>query len=121
MSNIMDDIEFELSRNNDLTLDLEDIPTSTHEVLLACKEEIERLNSIIANRATSAEVLFLNLDHDDSGDALSVAIATYYDTHPDKPDNDPIDDETGWGQWVMEQSREFDKKLDSLLGSQDND
>jgi len=47
MSNIMDDIEFELSRNNDLTLDLEDIPTGTHEVLLVCKEEIERLEAAL--------------------------------------------------------------------------
>ena len=47
MSSLINDIEFELSRNNDITLDLEDIPTSTHEVLLACKEEIERLDGLL--------------------------------------------------------------------------
>ena len=57
------------------------------------------------------ELLWLNMDEDGGGDTLGCAIATYYDNHPSKPENDPIDDETGWSEWVMKQCRMFDKRM----------
>ena len=59
--------------------------------------------------------MFLNMDADDCGDTLGCAIASYYESHPNRPDNDPIDDETGWGEWVMEQCRAFDARLDEAI------
>ena len=67
------------------------------------------------------QIMFLNMEADDSGDTLGCAIATYYESHPDRPDDDPIDDETGWGEWVMEKCRDLDARLNQLIQEQSDE
>ena len=49
-------------------------------------------------------------------DSLGVAIASYFDGRLDKPENDPIDEETGWSKWVM---RRTDFVLDKIDAERD--
>jgi DNA-binding CsgD family transcriptional regulator len=38
------------------------------------------------------------------GDNLAIALSCFFDRHMEKPDSDPVDDETGCGKWVYEKT-----------------
>jgi hypothetical protein len=40
----------------------------------------------------------------DNGDNLSIVLCCYFEDHSERPENDPTDDETGQGKWVMEKT-----------------
>jgi hypothetical protein len=48
-------------------------------------------------------------------DSLGVAIATFYEGHPERPDDDPEDDETGWGEWTDKQFERFENDMVDIL------
>lgn len=39
-------------------------------------------------------------------DNLSIVLASYFERHEDRPKDDPIDTELGWGVWVIEKTEE---------------
>jgi hypothetical protein len=41
---------------------------------------------------------------DENSDSLGVVLASYFDGHMHRPESDPVDDETGWGEWVLAKS-----------------
>lgn len=45
------------------------------------------------------------------GDNLAIVLASYFDRHMDRPDDDETDTELGWGVWVLKQAN---KVLDEL-------
>jgi len=46
------------------------------------------------------------LQSDPYEDNLAIALCTYFEGHTQQPEGDPIDDELGWGEWVIEQSNQ---------------
>jgi hypothetical protein len=44
------------------------------------------------------------LEGDMGGDNIAIALAMYFDDHPARPSDDPIDTDLGWGEWVMEKT-----------------
>lgn len=46
-----------------------------------------------------------------SYDNLAIMICTYWDENPEKPENDPEDEERGWGEWVM---KKYDETIEML-------
>jgi hypothetical protein len=49
---------------------------------------------------------------DEGGDNIAIALALYFDRHVDRPEDDLVDTELGWGTWVMEQTN---AALDSIV------
>lgn len=45
-------------------------------------------------------------------DNLAIALATYFSSHPDRPESDKDDDELGWGLWVIGR---VDDMLDRII------
>lgn len=35
-------------------------------------------------------------------DNIAIALASYFETRPDRPDDDQIDEEVGWSVWAIE-------------------
>ncbi len=52
------------------------------------------------------------MEDDVSTDCLAVALCSYFDDHMDKPENDPVDDEKGWGEWVC---GKYEKAQENIL------
>ena len=48
---------------------------------------------------------------DEHNDCLAIAIASYFTDDLTRPHDDPIDEDTGWGKWVIEQTN---ATLDSI-------
>jgi hypothetical protein len=48
-------------------------------------------------------IAWIRMGDSPDADNLAVAICTYFSNHPERPENDPDDDETGWGEWVNQQ------------------
>lgn len=46
------------------------------------------------------------LTEDEGGDNIAIALATYFDGHFMRPENDQIDDELGWGELVIEKTND---------------
>lgn len=46
----------------------------------------------------------LDIERDTASDNLSIVLATYFSEHMDRPEDDPDDDEFGWGEWVIDQT-----------------
>jgi hypothetical protein len=49
--------------------------------------------------------------NDSTTDNLTIVLITYFEDHLLRPDDDPIDDETGWGVWAQEKA---EKALDII-------
>ena len=44
-------------------------------------------------------------------DNLSIALATYFERHPDKPEDAKIDDEIGWSFLAVEKVEDLEKRI----------
>lgn len=44
-------------------------------------------------------------------DTLAIALCSYFEDHMDRPEDDPTDDEYGWGKWVV---KKCDEALDLI-------
>ena len=65
-----------------------------------------------------SELGWFPMDADGKGDNLGIAIASYFERHEDRPDDDPDDpDCTGWGVWVLDRAREFEMRLAAFVAS----
>lgn len=47
-------------------------------------------------------------------DNLAIAICTYWNEHMDRPEDDPIDEDYGWGKWVVEQ---YEATMDRIVAA----
>lgn len=45
-------------------------------------------------------------------DNLICALCAYFDCHMDRPEDDPLDDDSGWGEWVTEKA---DEAIDLIM------
>ena len=44
---------------------------------------------------------------DVGGDNIAIALASYFEAHPNRPENDPPDTDTGsWGTWTVQQTND---------------
>lgn len=48
-------------------------------------------------------------------DNLAIALATYFEEHPDKPENAKVDDETGWSDWAIEKTDDVLRRIVECL------
>ena len=56
------------------------------------------------------------LKEEPGGDNLGIALCTYFNSHPDQPEDDPIDDQVGWGDWVIEKTNDLiDRVIKTVL------
>ena len=53
---------------------------------------------------------------DVDSDTLGVALVEYFERHPDRPEDDEADGDTGWGVWALDRARDVLVRLaDSAL------
>ena len=70
-------------------------------------------NTTVRNRAGSTPVLQGGFVTDDN---LAIALCTYFSFHPERPEDDPLDDEVGWGKWVIEKTDDLiDRVIQEIL------
>lgn len=46
------------------------------------------------------------VEDDPLTDNLAIVLVSYFEQHINRPENDPIDDQVGWGQWAVEKANE---------------
>lgn len=57
-----------------------------------------------ATRAEANRIGSISVESEPSADCLAVALASYFERHIDRPENDPLDETGTWGQWVIEKT-----------------
>lgn len=67
------------------------------------------------SEAKDAVNKLLYLDMLPGCDSLGVAIATFYEGHHERPDDDHEDGDTGWGEWTEEQFKRFENDMVEAL------
>lgn len=50
------------------------------------------------------EIGCLDAVEGDEDDNIAIALASYYETRPDRPEGDQIDEEVGWSAWAIEKT-----------------
>lgn len=48
----------------------------------------------------------LDIESKTYGDNLAIVLASYFEEHLERPENDPIDEEYGWGEWTIKQTED---------------
>lgn len=56
------------------------------------------------------------VEDDPTSDNLAIALASYFEKHIDRPDEDPAWEDTEWGQWVIEKTN---RALDRIAEATD--
>lgn len=72
------------------------------------------------NLAPTTRDRIANLRMDDStmADNLAVALCAYYETHPDRPSDDP-ENEHEWGEWVEEMANRAIERITAAASGAD--
>ena len=76
----------------------------------------------IRNRLGSVPAIRFEPGVSDSlGDNVAIAFATYFSDHPERPSDDPPDEDSGsWGQWVVEKTNDALDRMAEVLVEADH-
>lgn len=55
----------------------------------------------------------ISVEDGSNPDCLAIALCCYFDHHMDRPEDDPTDDDTGWGEWVARKTNEALERITS--------
>ena len=62
---------------------------------------------------------FISMGEGMWADNLGIALCTYFSDHPERPEDDPEDTDSGWGEWVERKMEETLDKIVAICTSKD--